>query len=192
MNIATVASVAFNMAMLAHPIGTEAPNWLAFEYDVPVSNPSEFNSSFAYSYIDVQGDLLQTNIKPAFEKAGMQVDRLTLVREELASYSRLGEDWDGNGASIANEEQLNDALGFLDQLPGGIAIPTPMIGSSGDIGLYWDLPEFYADIAFEGGGAFTLFAKNKISGGETFDRIDDVQNLSQDQLFKMLGRKHNA
>ncbi|MGT0246640.1 hypothetical protein [Burkholderia pyrrocinia] len=192
MNIATVASVAFNMAVLAHPSVTEAPNWLAFGYEVPVSSPSEFNSSIAYSYIDVQGDLLQTDIKPAFEKAGMQVDRLTLVKEELASYSRLGEDWDGSGASIANKEHLNDALGFLNRLPGGIAIPTPMIGSSGDIGLYWDLPEFYADIAFEGRGAFSLFVKNKASGTESFDRFDNVQNLNQDRLFQMLGRKHNA
>ncbi|MDR8090331.1 hypothetical protein KPB05_23005 [Burkholderia gladioli] len=192
MNIATVAGVALNIAVFANPNVTEAKNWLPFKQEVPVINHSEFNSSYLYSYVDVQSELLQTEIKPAFEEAGMLADRLTLAREELVSYERLDDNWDGNGALPANNDHLRDAHCFLSRLPGGIAIPKPMIGSSGDIGFYWDLPDFYADIAFEGGSAFSIFTKNKVSGVEGFESVGDIGALDRNWFFRVLGRKHNA
>ena len=60
------------------------------------------------------------------------------LREELLSYARLDEDWDGNGAKAPSQEAVNDAFTFLDGRPDDIPPPYPEEGTEGDVGVYWD------------------------------------------------------
>jgi hypothetical protein len=183
--------VAFVGATLTQP-ATQATDWLNVSQPPAITSPTGINSSFAPTYVGNGESIVQTDLEPVFQNAAIPIDRLTLAKNEISSYSSLQDDWDGNGGTPPDSGHLRDAVAFLDRLPSGIAIPTPMIGSSGDIGLYWDMPSFYADVAFESGGALSLFVKNKQTREEKFAAVDDLHGLSQDWFFQMLGQGQNA
>ncbi|HZZ05901.1 hypothetical protein [Paraburkholderia sp.] len=191
MKLATMLSVAVVGATLTQPI-TQATDWLNTSQPPVIASPTDISSSFAPIYVGNGGNIAQTDLEPVFENVSIPIDRLTLAQNEISSYSSLQDDWDGNGGTPPDSGHVRDAIAFLDRLPSGIAIPTPMIGSSGDIGLYWDLTSFYADVAFEGSGALSLFVKNKQTREEKFAAVDDLHGLSQDWFFQMLGRGQNA
>ncbi|RZF24627.1 hypothetical protein EVC45_37925 [Paraburkholderia sp. UYCP14C] len=178
-------------ATLTQP-ATQAIDWLKVNQPVGIVSPSEFNSSIAPKYVQSGKSVVETEVEPVFRNAALPIDRLTQAQNEISSYAALQDDWDGNGASPPDSRQLADAIALLGHLPGGIAIPTPMIGSSGDVGLYWDMPSFYADIAFEGNGSLSIFVKNKQTAEENFASVNDLHSLSQDWFAQMLGRGQNA
>ena len=64
---------------------------------------------------------------------------------------------------------VEDALVFLDGMPDDIPLPSPEVGSDGEVGVYWDERDarIFAEVAFEGDGTYTYFA---VSG--TPDDVD--------------------
>ena len=88
------------------------------------------------------------------------------LREELLSYARLDENWDGNGAKAPSQEAVNDALTFLDGRPGDIPLPYPEEGTEGDVGIYWDFrdAQVFAEVTFEGDGTYAYFAVRGVPG----------------------------
>lgn len=90
------------------------------------------------------------------------------VKFELNAYLELADDWDGPGSKAPSAEPIATAIGFMDRLPSGIPLPKPMLSSSGEVGLYWDVDAIYADVAFEGGDAFSLFIRNRQTDVEIF------------------------
>jgi hypothetical protein len=192
MRLATMLGVAaVGAATLTQP-ATQAVDWLNVGPAVAIASPSDLNSSIVPTYVETGATAVKTDLEPVFRNIALPIDRLTQAKNEISSYATLQDDWDGNGASSPDSSHLFDAAAFLDRLPGGIAIPTPMIGSSGEIGLYWDVPSFYADIAFEGNGALSIFVKNKRTAGEKFASVDDLHSLGQDWFAQMLGRGQHA
>ena len=88
------------------------------------------------------------------------------LRQELLSYARLDENWDGNGTEAPSQEAVNDALTFLDGRPGDIPPPYPEEGTDGDVGIYWDFREaqVFAEVTFEGDGTYAYFAVRGVPG----------------------------
>lgn len=88
------------------------------------------------------------------------------LREELLSYARLDENWDGNGAKAPSQEAVKDALAFLDGRPGNIPPPYPEEGTEGDVGIYWDFrdAQVFAEVTFEGDGTCEYFAVRGVPG----------------------------
>lgn len=88
------------------------------------------------------------------------------LRQELLSYARLEDSWDGDGAKAPSQEAVNDALTFLDGRPGDIPPPFPEEGTEGDVGVYWDSrPEqVFAEVTFEGDGTCAYFAVRGVPG----------------------------
>ena len=88
------------------------------------------------------------------------------LRQELLSYARLDENWDGNGAKAPAQEAVNDALTFLDGRPGDIPPPYPEEGTEGDVGIYWDFrdAQVFAEVTFEGDGTYAYFAVRGVPG----------------------------
>ena len=84
----------------------------------------------------------------------------TELYQELLSYVRLDENWDGNGAKAPSQEAVNDALTFLDGRPNDIPLPYPEEGTDGDVGIYWDFRnvQVFAEVTFEGDGTCAYFA----------------------------------
>ena len=88
------------------------------------------------------------------------------LRQELLSYTSLGENWDGNGAKVPSQQAVKDALTFLDGRPRDIPPPYPEEGTEGDVGIYWDIRrvQVFAEVTFEGDGTCTYFAVRGVPG----------------------------
>lgn len=82
-------------------------------------------------------------------------DAMNVLLRELIAYRSLPHDWDGYDGQPASPRATLDALQFLQQLPSGLPIPTPMLSGSGTVGLYWDHDDYYASLEFEGDGTYT-------------------------------------
>ena len=95
-----------------------------------------------------------------------KVESESELREELLSYARLDENWDGNGAKAPSQEAVNDALTFLDGRPGDIPPPYPEECTEGDVGIYWDFrdAQVFAEVTFEGDGTYAYFAVRGVPG----------------------------
>lgn len=94
---------------------------------------------------------------PASSVVGHDVrtDAMNSLLRSLIDYLSLPHDWDGYDGQPAKPQATLDALGFLQQLPLGLPLPTPMLAGSGTVGLYWDRGDYYASLEFEGDGTYT-------------------------------------
>ena len=95
---------------------------------------------------------------------GASVWNLNNLITELYSYRKLPEDWDGYGAGTVREGSLADACKFLGHLPIHSPIPRAMLASNGEISLYWENGDAYAEVSFPGNKTFHYF----------FDSIDQT------------------
>ncbi|HEY1934388.1 MAG TPA: hypothetical protein VGG99_20460 [Acetobacteraceae bacterium] len=77
---------------------------------------------------------------------------------EIMSYVALQDNWDQEGANAPHPEAMNDALRMLEATPFEVGAPKPMVLASGDIALYWDYGEVYAEIGFDGSGTYYAYA----------------------------------
>ena len=119
------------------------------------------------------------------------------LREELRSYARLDENWDGNGAKAPSQEAVNDALTFLNGRPGDIPLPYPEEGTEGDVGIYWDLrdAQVFAEVIFEGDGTCAYFAVRGEPGAvaEKYGKDDvDVLGRWPDDILRILRSQYPA
>lgn len=83
------------------------------------------------------------------------------LREEIRSYTRLSDDWDGDGATAPCEQAVTDALAFLGSRPLGVPLPLPEVATTGDVGMYWDRGGVFAEVQFGGDGAFSYYAERR-------------------------------
>lgn len=113
--------------------------------------------------------------------------KIEMLRSEIRAYALLADGWDGDGSAAPAAENIADAIELTMHLPAGIPTPKPMISSSGEIGLYWNLEHAYADIAIEAGGHFSLFTRQK--RGEQLEEFAEevsVRNLSTAWISRQL------
>jgi hypothetical protein len=112
---------------------------------------------------------------------------IDLVRSELIMYGSMEEGWDGPETKLPVSSHIDDAIFFLNHLPAGIPLPTPMLSSSGEVGLYWNRENAFSDIVFEGDGRFSLFVRHKKAPHqERF--VEDVllSNIGPEWLIEQL------
>lgn len=89
----------------------------------------------------------------------------------LMSYLDLVPNWDGEGAEAPTEETVWHALDMLEVIPAGIDAPKAMVLASGDVALYWDQGDAYAEIGFAQDGRYYAFATRP---GHQPVHMDDV------------------
>jgi len=85
-----------------------------------------------------------------------EVDGLTGKLLEFRDYKA---NWDGEQACSPSVDAVYDAVDFLSFLPQGIPIPKPMVLASGDVALYWDDGDIYAEIGFDGSHTYYAYAE---------------------------------
>jgi hypothetical protein len=91
---------------------------------------------------------------------------------EIRNWNLLGSDWDGEGSAMPSVQSMKEAISFIGLLDEDIALPEPMLLSSGHAALYWNGDELYADIEFLGDGRIAYFIKkngDKHKGVLAFD-----------------------
>ena len=119
------------------------------------------------------------------------------LRQELLSYARLDDNWDGDGAKAPSQEAVNDALTFLDGRPGDIPPPYAEEGAEGDVGVYWDFghAQVFAEVTFEGDGMCAYFAVRGVPGAvvEKYgDEGVDVAGPWPDDILRILRLQYSA
>ena len=105
-----------------------------------------------------------------------QARRRDATAGQIVGYGDLQEDWDGDGAAAPSADALSDALDMLDATPDWLEAPKPMVLASGDVALYWDRGETYAEIGFDGTGTFYAFATSPSLAAV---HLDDVTMLDE-------------
>ena len=113
------------------------------------------------------------------------------LRRELVSYTRLADNWDGDGAKTPTQEAVNDALTFLDGRPSDIPPPYPEEGMDGDVGVYWDFKQakIFAEVTFDGDGTFAYFAVRGAPGAVAEKRGNDGVDVAgpwPDDMLRIL------
>jgi hypothetical protein len=121
------------------------------------------------------------------------LDKLAALNIELLLYSSFKDGWDGSQSRAPADADINDAQTLLSRLPSGIPIPKPMLSSNGKVGLYWDTDKLFADIAFDGGGKFSLFSRSKTDAPhELFSEGLEIGGMSSNWLSDNLVVLFNA
>jgi hypothetical protein len=90
-----------------------------------------------------------------------QPERLTTQQEkligEIRNWSLLGPDWDAEGAQAPSAQSIKDAVSFCRLLDADLL--EPMLLASGNVSLYKNESDLYADIEFLGYGRIAYFIK---------------------------------
>ncbi|MFM0270899.1 hypothetical protein PQQ59_09995 [Paraburkholderia aspalathi] len=94
---------------------------------------------------------------------------LNNLMQELASYGELKNGWDGYGGQPANRHSLADSYVFLGHLPISAPLPKAMIAGVGEISLYWEDRETYAEVSFPGDRTFHYFLDGPDASGDGDD-----------------------
>ena len=85
------------------------------------------------------------------------------LRAELKSYAELKDNWDNEGATAPSLKAVEDAIAFLNCRPYGIPLPLPEVASIGDVGIFWDEDEIFAEVQFGGDQAYSYYAERKVA-----------------------------
>lgn len=99
-----------------------------------------------------------------------------LLQRLIEQFAAIHDGWNGAGSVAPRAASVNAARTFLESIPPGVALPTPMITELGEMELYWSLPTGYADISFDAEGIGSLFIRS-MGSDEFFEEGFDPQFL---------------
>lgn len=141
---------------------TKEPKWKAdalVERSLvhPTAIPNYISSQ--KTEVDTEIELIAADLIP--------VDLKSHLYNEIESFLVPYVNIDGE-SSVTRSEDVVRALAFVEALPGGLPLPKTMRGSSGEIGLYWDTKEAYADINFDEDGTISVYTRERGSEKEAF------------------------
>jgi len=101
-------------------------------------------------------DAAVSAVTAATSDEGLALGRVRL-EGKLGEYASLSEDWDGYGGVPARPQSIIDARRFLNLLYARAPIPRPMLAGSGEISLFWESGNNYAEVSFPGDRTFHYF-----------------------------------
>ena len=99
-----------------------------------------------------------------------------LLQRLIEQFAAIHDGWNGAGSVAPRAASVNAARTFLESIPPGVALPTPMITEFGEMEFYWSLPTGYADISFDAEGIGSLFIRS-MGSDEFFEEGFDPQFL---------------
>ena len=99
-----------------------------------------------------------------------------LLQRLIEQFAAIPDGWNGAGSVAPRAASVNAARTFLESIPPGVALPTPMITELGEMEFYWSLPTGYADISFDAEGIGSLFIR-RMGSDELFEEGFDQQFL---------------
>lgn len=110
------------------------------------------------------------------------------LTNELNSYAKLKDGWDGNGSRQPNQKYIIFARSLIDSFNSSIPLPKLMLLTNGDIGFYWNNDGIIADIEIDSSGDFfSFFAKSSKSKKEVF-----VTNIKLDAAQEKITRAYKS
>lgn len=106
------------------------------------------------------------------------------IAGQITSYLSLQSNWDGYDGQAPTAIAVAQALDFLDLVPDSFLMPKPMLAGSGEVGLYWESSNLFAEVGFLGDSRFSIYIEP--SDGE-FEEVDGAM-LPHDSLPPSLTR----
>ncbi|PPD56986.1 MAG: hypothetical protein CTY10_01195 [Methylotenera sp.] len=187
-----LSTALLSLALFAPVLPTRKPDWSItsiIKSDLASSDwehlRSISNGSFTSSF---NGNVVHVTSKPSTEllispEAAYQypLDRKNMLKKQILSYSTLSDGWDGVGSLKPTQDAINTAEKFIELLPSGIPLPTPMLASDGEIGFYWDTESAYADLHLEEGGLISLYTRERF--GELAEGYVEVSFAEINQVW---------
>ena len=115
----------------------------------------------------LQRTLAATEMPPRLGALPGVHSKRELLQRLIGQFAAIHDGWNGEGSVAPNAAAVNAARTFLDSIPPGIALPTPMMTELGEMEFYWSLPTGYADISFDAEGIGSFFVRDQ-DGNEYF------------------------
>jgi hypothetical protein len=115
----------------------------------------------------LERSLAATEILIQFSSPPTEYDKREQLKVLIFQFAALPAGWDGDGSLSPTIAAVDAAVAFLNSIPPGIPLPTPMVTSAGDMEFFWDISTGYADISFNSSGIGSFFAKD-LDGKELF------------------------
>ncbi len=108
------------------------------------------------------------------------------LAKRVFSFSELKENWDGYNGSAPAPSAITDALKLIKMFPESELPERAGISSDGEISLFWEKKDLYADFGVEGNGTFTYFIKryNKKYYGDDLNLSDGLPEEAISALKK--------
>ncbi|WP_141753187.1 hypothetical protein [Duganella sp. HH101] len=100
------------------------------------------------------------------------------VFAELLSYKSFRDGWDGEDSVAPASSDVDCAIEFVRMLRSLLPLPGAMLDPKGDVGLYWNTDQAYADINFDRDGTMSFYLRNRSTGAESFHEGLDPKNPS--------------
>jgi len=103
--------------------------------------------------------------------------RMNEQRAAVARFKLLGPNWDDEEATKPNSVHVDALLDCMSTIP--LDLPTfwPMLGSDGEIGVYWDRGDSYAELSIDDDGEMSLYLRDlNLDSGRIFP-IDPPYSL---------------
>lgn len=183
-----VSTFVLAVAMLASAPATRRPTW-----DI---EPSTYDRSRvlddATEFLipnDASGEIAAPSTSSVIV-AGQLGPKTTVSPREwlkLETAEYLESSGAARGRLIPTTMAVNTALSFIDAIPARLPLPRPMLSSSGELGLYWDLPLGYAEASFESDGSVVFFSRTD-EGFEHFAESLRVESLDSRWFWDALGQ----
>lgn len=116
----------------------------------------------------------------------VEINKEHKVINEIASYLKLGFDWDGYEGKAPKRSTVINAIDFANHLISeDFFHPKATLSASGAVGLYWEMQDFFAEIDFDDEGYVAFFAESSINNKKIYsddfliknDEFKDDDNL---------------
>jgi hypothetical protein len=109
------------------------------------------------------------------------------VNAQLDGYGSLRNGWDGEGSLAPSGKDISRAIAFVDSLPSAIPLPKPMVSADGQIGLYWNREDKYADINFDFDDTISIYVRDSTYNPPVESYLEGVSSVDKaEQWVPML------
>lgn len=102
-------------------------------------------------------------------RAAMQ-ERLAKLQASVEQLKSLEANWDGEGAAAPNPDHVDALMACISALPLDLSTFRPMLASDGEIGVYWQRADSYAELSIDEQGEMSLYLRSlKSDSGRIFE-----------------------
>jgi hypothetical protein len=182
-----ISTLVLTAAFLVAAPATRRPQWEIESLRPKVALASATKTSYLFADSSTNATIPSTcelfKVEPQFKLPS--ISPRELLKREILTYSDFGSNWDGVDSAEPSQIAIQEMLAFIDAIPSRLSLPRPMISSSGEIGVYWDLRNGYAEVSFDSKGVALFFSRTD-QGEEQFKENLTVNTLDDNWFWRAI------
>jgi hypothetical protein len=153
---ATAAKICMALTILPSPVSATVGSVTPVALDVSYSGSASLFGA-------LNNERLPTQVTSLNEVSTSEASRATTANElligEIRQYTLLGSNWDGEDSDAPGLESVGDAVNFARLMDASMETLEPMLLATGNVSLYVNKPDYYAEVEFLGGQRLAYFIK---------------------------------